>query len=195
MTKSHKKRLLVGIIVVICCSIILVIVDKKFTEPTKATAVIIPYVLPKQASLTLTPKNYIDNYVSFDYPSIMIANQPQPPTLPIVDNIVFSYPDAQSWLLAVEIYKIPSGNLSDNSSYEVRIINPTTYLLTQSTINGKSVPIFTDTTSSGYSRVAFLISGNYQASVSLFGNDASGTTPLANTMAMVLNSWQWQGDY
>ena len=115
--------------------------------------------------------------------------------LPIIDIVNMSYPDAQSWLLSVEVSNIPSGTFYDNEAYQARIINPTTYQLSQVTINGMSIQIFTDKTASGYSRVAFLISGNYQATVSLIGDDTSGVGPLASTMAMILNSWQWQGAY
>ncbi len=195
MTKPHKKRLISGVILLVFCSILLIIIDKNFTKPTTTTAVISPYPLPKQTSLTLIPKNYSDNYVSFNYPSIMLSKQAQQPSSPIVDNITFSYPDIESWLLAIEIYNIPGGNFYNNEAYQARLIDPSVYKLTQTTVNGTTVPIFTDTTAVGYKRVAFLISGNYQATVSLTGNDASGITPLVNTMAMILNSWQWQGSY
>jgi len=195
MAKPHKRFLTVAIILSVICIVSLAVIDKKWTQPIATSAVTSPYTLPKQASLTLIPENYIDNYVSFDYPSIMTAKKPPQPTLPVIDNATFSYPDDESWLLAIAVYKIPSGNFNNNSAYQARIVNPSVYKLSQSTINGISVPIFTNVTVTGYSRVAFLISGDYQATVSLIGDDINGVTPLANTMAMVLNSWQWQGSY
>jgi hypothetical protein len=195
MTKPHKKLLIVCTILFVICAVILLLIDKQWTQPTTTSAVSSPYPVTKQAALNLIPKDYSDNFVSFNYPTIMTMNQTPKFGPPIVDVANLSYPDDESWLLSVQVLNIPSGTLYDNSAYQARIINPTTYQLTQSTINGMSVPIFTDKTASGYNRVAFLLSGNYQATVSLTGNDISGLTPLVNTMAMVLNSWQWQGSY
>ena len=195
MTKPHKKLLIVCTILFVICAVILLLIDKQWTQPTTTSAVSSPYPVTKQAALNLIPKDYSDNFVSFNYPTIMTMNQTPKFGPPIVDVANLSYPDDESLLLSVQVLNIPSGTLYDNSAYQARIINPTTYQLTQSTINGMSVPIFTDKTASGYNRVAFLLSGNYQATVSLTGNDISGLTPLVNTMAMVLNSWQWQGSY
>jgi len=196
MTKPHKKLLIVCTILFVICAVILVFVDKQWTQPTTTSAVSSPYpTITKQAALNLIPKTYSDSFVSFSYPTIMTMDQMPKFNLPIVDVANLSYPDTESWLLSVQVLNIPSGTLYDNSAYQARIINPTTYQLSQSTINGISIPIFTDKTASGYDRVAFLLSGNYQATVSLIGDDTSGLTPLVNTMAMVLNSWQWQGTY
>jgi hypothetical protein len=195
MPKSHKKKLLIIGILFVVFIIGLLYIDKKWTQPRATNAVSSPYPITKQETLNLIPTNYSDKFVSFSYPTIMTSNQTPNFNLPIVDIVNMSYPDAQSWLLSVDVSNIPSGNLYDNEAYQARIVNPTTYLLSQTTINGMSVPIFTDKTASGYSRVAFLLSGDYQATVSLTGDDTSGVGPLASTMAIILNSWKWQGSY
>jgi len=195
MPKSHKKKLLIIGILFVVFVIGLLYIDKKWTQPTATNVVSSPYQITKQATLNLIPTNYSDKFVSFNYPTIMTSDETPKFNLPIIDIVNMSYPDAQSWLLSVEVSNIPSGTFYDNEAYQARIINPTTYQLSQVTINGMSIPIFTDKTASGYSRVAFLISGNYQATVSLIGDDTSGVGPLASTMAMILNSWQWQGAY
>jgi len=195
MIKNHKKLLIIVFILLIITVVLLVVIDKYLTKPVTASVVNSPYKTTEQTTLNLIPKSYSDSHISFNYPSIMSIDPTPKFASPIVDVVNLSYPDSESWLLSVQIVNIPSGKLSDNSSYNVRIINPTKYQLTEANINGVSIPIFTDETSLTYSKVAFITSGEFQASVALSGDDLSGQTPLSNTMAMILNSWQWQNGY
>jgi|GEM_PF-2612834 len=195
MIKNHKRLLIAATMLFVVCVAVLITIDKKLTGSTTAVVVSSPYPITKLSTLNLIPKNYLDNLVSFNYPAIMSVNQPPKFSSPIIDIVSLAYPDIQGWLLTVQVLAIPSGNLYDNSSFQARIVAPATYQLTQTNINGTSVPAFNDKTSSSYNVVSFLISGGYQATVSLTGNDPSGLTPLASTMAMILDSWQWQGAY
>lgn len=87
---------------------------------------------------------------------------------------------------------IPSGQLKDNNGYQVRKINPSTYQESHIVLNNKPIDVMTDKTVGGFSKVAFLINGQYQATISLYGDDANGLDVLQSTLNMVLSTWRWQ---
>ena len=88
--------------------------------------------------------------------------------------------------LAIASLFVPSGNLSDNNAYQFRKANPNTYQESNVTTNGKTVTVMSDTTVAGFSKVAFLTNGRYQATVSLIGNDSDGLDSLQAAFNQVL---------
>lgn len=146
---------------------------------------------PPVSAFDLTPVPVQGSYAGFDYPRGLnrVADNPLVP--PVLAMYNFQHRDVESWQLAIAILSIPSGNLGDNNAYQFRKTKPDTYRLSYLTIRGQQVPVMSDL-SAGFSKVAFLVHGPYQASISLHGADAEGVGPLDSTFMMVLNSWQWR---
>jgi hypothetical protein len=96
--------------------------------------------------------------------------------------------------LAISIYLIPGGKLTDSNSYQVRAIKPSQYQQSSQIVKGQVVVIFSDKTITYYNKVAFLIHGSYQATISLSGDDQNGSGNLVKTLNMILNSWTWKVD-
>lgn len=142
-------------------------------------------------SLNLTPKLEVGTYVSFDYPTMMMAGSAGPLASPFVENFYYSFRDVQSWILAIDVSTTKTGNLTDSSDYVIRADNPAEYTRSSQTIGGQSIIIFTDQSAGGFNETAFLLHGTYLATVSLQGDHTSGTQPLQTTFTMVLNSWKW----
>ena len=87
---------------------------------------------------------------------------------------------------------MPGGDLSNNSSFVLRKENPQTYSEATTIINSQSVIVMTNTSDSGFSKVAFLTHGGLVATVALKGDDSNGAQPLATAFNMVLSSWHWR---
>ena len=96
MIKNHKKLLISVTILLVVCVALLVIADKQFTKPIESVGVSSPYPITKQVALNLIPKSYADDFVSFNYPTVMTINNTPKPSTPFIDNISLSYPDVQS---------------------------------------------------------------------------------------------------
>ncbi len=140
----------------------------------------------------LTPKLTSGQHVSFNRPKDLKLISTALVSVPSVEDFTFYVKDTASWTLAVDISRTPTGNLSESSSYTLRKNNPATYSASTITAQGQTVQIMTDTSvASGFSNVAYLTHGTFVATISLIGNDNSGTGPLDATFAMVLNSWHW----
>ena len=170
---STKKRVtaiaIVGAIVILLVG--LKIVSSAFNAPvhgtisttaTKSTPTV-------QATINLRPKTATGTYAHFNYPSGLTKDKSNAITPPVVAIYDFSYRDIESWDLAISIAIIPSGQLSDNNAYQFRKINPSTYQASQLVLNHTAIPVMTDKTVSGFSKVAFLIQGQYQATHFLTG--------------------------
>jgi len=74
----------------------------------------------------------------------------------------------------------------------VRKAYPTKYSESTQVVNGQNVFMFSDQTISSYNKVAFLLHGSYQATISLSGDDPSGQVILASTLTMILSTWAWK---
>ncbi|HEY5268454.1 MAG TPA: hypothetical protein VII94_04985 [Candidatus Saccharimonadales bacterium] len=191
---KNKKR----IIILASVFIVLVLVFKLILSYTDKPAVG-TVNMPKITTTTLpqinvTPVLLSSQYVSFDYPKGLKIDSKNKPTGPIVDDYLFSYSDIEPWNLAISIYLIPLGGLSDNNAYQLRKINPTQYQQSTQVVNGQNVIIMSDKTISYYNKVAFLVHGSYQATISLSGDDQNGDSTLVNTLKMILSSWTWKLD-
>jgi hypothetical protein len=185
-------RLVSGLVVL---ALILVIIhifsrlNQPVTAPVKASQ--------GQASATvynidLTPTPIAGPYASFNYPKGLRLVSKALISVPSVEDFTFYIKDVYSWTLAVDVAHTPTGTLSESSSYMLRKDNPSTYSESFITIKGQPISVMTDTTAVGsFSKVAYLTHGTLVATVSLIGNDTTGTQPLQTTLAMVLNSWQW----
>ncbi len=142
-------------------------------------------------SVSLTPKLQNTKYASYDYPSGLNLKTGTPIYPPSVATLDYTVKDVESWFLAVDISSNPSGNLSNNSAYLGRIDNPSEFHQSNTNINGQPVIIITDTQAEGFSQIAFLVHDTWLATVSLIGDDVSGTQPLQTSFNMILQTWHW----
>lgn len=131
-------------------------------------------------------------YASFKYPADMTQEPNSKLVTPVVEQFNFGKRDIESWNLAIGVLSIPGGSLMANNSYQFRKTEPNKYKESHMNINGQSVDVMTDTSVGGFSKVAFLVHGNYQATISLYGDDPAGVRTLSNAFHAVLSTWQWR---
>jgi hypothetical protein len=149
---------------------------------------------PITTGINMSPTLFSSKYASFNYPTGLVMDSKNTTYMPVVDDYNFSYKDVQAWDLAITIFSVKSGSLSDNNAYIAREINPSQYLKTTQIVKGSSVVLMSDKTLGYYNEVAFLIHGSYQATISLSGADQNGNGTLITTLDMILNSWSWKVD-
>ncbi len=137
-------------------------------------------------------KNSSDQYVSFKYPKFLkvVSNYKFYP--PVVDEFNYSYLDIESWDLSISIYHFGSSSLQDNNAYQFRLENPSIYVPSTEVVNEQNVVIFSDQSMGGFNKIAFLVNGTYQATISLTGDDQSGQAPLQKTFDLILSNWHWK---
>ena len=145
-------------------------------------------------SIDMAPATIEGDVASFSYPRGMSARTSQAPHFPTLASYNLTYRNLTAWNLAVSVVVVPTGNLYDNNAYRFRLVNPQAYTQSRTIYNGVPVTIMTDKTTGGYAKVGFLVHGQYQAVVSLSGEDQSNTADLQSTFAMVLGSWHWLKD-
>ena len=174
-----------------CLGVGLTVMTAFFATPAQGVIYAVNTALFSQGSIDMTPKVLIDDYASFSYPKGLTTSRSISYGPPVVAAYNLTYRDIQTWHLAVTILKVPSGNLNDNNAYQFRKINPEKYEASELVVGGKRAAIMTDKTASGFSQVAFLVNGQYQAIVSLYGDDSHGSASLQSTLTMILSSWHW----
>jgi hypothetical protein len=145
-----------------------------------------------QAGLDMRPRVVAGGYASFNCPRGLTAMPVQPFSAPTLASYNWKHPDIQTWRLAISIIEVPSLKITDNNAYLFRKSNPQRFSETLELINGQAVPVMTDMTAGGFSKVGFLRHGRYQAVVSLYGDDQHGLRQLQATLNMVLRSWHWR---
>jgi len=107
--------------------------------------------------------SYQDNYRTV--PSAKLVD----PQLETFDFVTKHSPFRE---LALSVSQLPSGNLKDDGSYNMRSRNPDRYSLEMLEINGRSVPVFTDK-QEPYSKAAFISHNAMLLSVALSGQGDS----------------------
>ncbi len=189
---KHKKTTLV-IFIVLVAFISLGILLNRLEQPNEVQAIIGKPVRDQPGfNISLNPTSYADSFVAFKYPDGLTKKPSSQLSAINVDIINFEAQDVLSWTLAIDITNTGSQPLSNDSSYKLRLDQPSIYKLATLKINSQSIPVMTDTAVSGFNEVAFLQHNNLRATVALTGDDATGTQPLLTTWNMVLNSWHWQ---
>ncbi len=189
---SKRKRVLViglGCLGVVILALLLF--SAAANAPHGAAKIVVQSSKPTGSSINMTPVSITTTYASFEYPAAFT----QTPTGGLMTHEVAGYTmvhhDVATWSLAIEILSIPTGNLSDNNSFQYRKVNPQTYAENQFAVNGQTVTEMTDTTYGGFSKVAFLVHGQYQAVISLYGDDPSGLNNLRLSLTMIEKTWHW----
>lgn len=141
--------------------------------------------------IDMRPVAATNEYASFVYPRGMQPRAGQTPHEPFVVSYNLVNRSLASWHVAVSIVRVPSGNLSDNSAYKLRHINPGQYAESHMTLHGQPVTVMTAKDAGGYARVGFIVHGQYQAVVAVTGADQGSAAGLQSTFTMVLESWHW----
>jgi hypothetical protein len=191
---SRRRKLTVGglgalvIIILISGGVIL----SRLNQPALGT--VTPGSSPAQtgSGFDLTPKRRLGKYASFNYPAGLTVARNSPLVSPVVEQFNFSHQDIETWNLAIAVLNTPGGTLASSNAYQFRKSRPDIYKESHQTINNQSVDIMTDTSTGGFSKVAFLEGNGLSATVSLYGDDPAGVSDLSATFNMVLSSWRWQ---
>lgn len=176
-------------IVSLSCAILLF--SYAANSPAQAGAIYTQNIATPGSQLRLTPVKVTNSYASFDYPSIMTLTSNNALTSHELANYTFVHRDIATWNMTIEVLYVPSGKLADNNSYQFRHVSPERFIETNALINDNNIAIMTDSTYGGFSKVAFMVHGPYQAVISLYGDDQNGLTNLEKTFSMVLNTWDW----
>jgi hypothetical protein len=189
---KYKKTVIV-ILILLILIIVLIILLNRLEQPESTQAVIGNSISTQSGfAINLTPTPYKDSFIAFDYPKGLAKKPSNPLAATDVDIIDFGVRDILSWTLAIDVTNTGSKPLNVDSSYRIRVEQPSIYKLSNLYINNQNIPVMTDTTTSSFNKVAFLQHNNLRATVALIGDDAEGSLPLQTTWIMILGSWHWQ---
>jgi hypothetical protein len=163
--------------------------------PTQTHRTTTSSLKPKASrNLDLSPVAASGQFADFTYPAIFSVAPSNPVIPPVVAVYNYRYQSVPSWSLDIAIIRVPGGHLLDNDSYKMRTLKPEIYQASSLAVNGQSVPVMTDTTTGGFAKVAFLISGQYQATISLTSDDQRAMTDLETSLEQIVRSWHWKAD-
>jgi hypothetical protein len=193
MAKKRRKLKLVAVGSIIIAIVLVIVIVAELNKPAQGTISGNRSGTLQQtaAPIDLTPTPGGGRYVSFNYPAALEQTVSSQLVTPDVASYDYTYHDIESWNLEIVVFTNPSGQLTNDSPYTYRKAHPDIYQESQASFNNQAVDIMTDKTAEGFSKVAFLIHGQYQATVSLYGDDAAGPGYLQTSYNMVLNSWHW----
>lgn len=185
-------KLIIVSVIILSLAACIIYIFSRLNSPHQGTVDGAKVELTPLRAIGQDPKHAFGTYVSFNYPNKLnqVANDKL--ALPILEQFNYRYHDIESWHLAIDIMKNPGGNVTTMSDYKFRKTKPEIYKESTETLNGQKIVIMTDTSAGGFSKVAFLDSGTTAATISLTGDDPSGTNLLAKSFDMVLASWQWK---
>jgi hypothetical protein len=95
------------------------------------------------------------------------------------------------WYLNIGISRLPSGNIADDGSYNMRALNPGRYKLEHWSLNSTNVAVFSDL-SGGYSKAAFVSHGDKLLTAAISSDDAAKVDQLDAALKQVLTSVEWR---
>lgn len=189
-----KKRLIIfgtsGLVIAIATTVVILRLSAP-VEGTLLNAAVVQDTKSKQLIFDFTPKTIIGSYVSFTVPVSLKVAPNSKLVGPVIEMHNLTYRDVETWNLAIQILSVPSGRITDNSSYTFAKAHPDLYQESHMTIGDQSILTMTDKTVGGFKKIAFLMHGTHQAVISLYGDDASGNDKLQSTLNMIISSWQW----
>ena len=128
--------------------------------------------------------------VSFQYPHTLYRTKADVLTAGDVEKFSFVNPTVPPWDLDIQIRTLPSGQLADDGSYNLRLHHPEQYVEQKLTINGALVSIMSDQTAS-FSKVAFLTHNGLVAEIALTSTDTANTDQLQSALLTVIQTWHW----
>lgn len=191
---SRRRKIILGsfIVLVVVVAVIARAVISRLDQPVSGAITVASSTTTTTPGFDFTPQHISGTYALFNYPKSLIVAHNNPLVNPVVAQYNFTYHDIESWNLAIAILATPGGSLASNNAYQFRKSQPNIYKESHETFNNQAVDIMTDTTVGGFSKVAFLESSNFSATVSLEGDDSAGISVLSKTFNMILSSWQWR---
>jgi hypothetical protein len=129
-------------------------------------------------------------YASFNYPSNFSVLSAPKPSGNVLETFAYAKKPFPFWFLNAEVAKLPSGNLVDEGSYNLRIKDTARYRYSSVSINGQTINTFFDS-SEGYAKVAFVPHGQMLFTLSLNSSDTPNADKLNQIFTDVLKSLQW----
>ena len=128
------------------------------------------------------------NYIKFSYPNTFRQIPTDIPKTPQLETFDFMTRSSPFWELAIGVSQLPSGNLRDDGSYNMRFLNPGKYKLEKLDINGQSISVFSDS-SEGFAKAAYIPHNGMLLSVALTGSGDIET--MQNQYKQILQSVEW----
>lgn len=100
-----------------------------------------------------------------------------------------------SVVINIAVKELPAGGLSGDSSYQLRVKNPSKYVMSSESIGGRTVVVASDAQAGAVT--AFMTSGGYMATISASSGVSNPTTNDNNAtqrkaLQPVLEAWRWQ---
>jgi len=191
MKKKRKLKVLAISILLILIAIV-VIKIKLGGSSNGITVASKPAGTSTSPTFNFTPMLVNGKYASFSYPVSLVPTTGQKLSGAILEAYTYDYRDIETWLLAISVNQLHYSDLSQDSGYELRVLNPSQYKKSEATFGKNQYIIMTDTTASGFSEIAFSLNGDMSGDISLYGDDTLGTQNLVKTFDMVLNTWKWE---
>jgi len=187
---SRRRLLKTLLIIVPLVSLIVagVLVAKAANSPSEGVVQASKSLPAKQDSesvLTVRGKT-----ASFQYLSVLHQTKADALSAGDVEKFSFVNPAVPPWDLDIQVRKLPSGQLADDGSYNLRLHHPEQYTEQKTTINGALIPIMSDKTA-GFGKVAFLTHGGLVAEIAMTSSGTSQTDQIQASLLKVLQTWHW----
>lgn len=188
--KKRSKKFWIITLLLVVVNIGVFLIAKNLTDPSEGVVIQKAKTSTKSVNREISVR--VDGkYASFSHPA-KFKDMPAP-ALSAQDVEKFNYlnPETISQNLVIQIRKLPSGLLNDDSSYNLRKLTPSKYKMETRDINGQTAIIFTDV-EGGYNKVAFLTNNGLEANIAVTTANASAVADIDKTLDKVVGSWQWQ---
>ncbi len=128
---------------------------------------------------------------SFSYPNSFHQIPADSLSAQDIEKFSLLSPQTSPWHIDIQIRKLPSGNITDDSSYKLRKLNPQQYAEQVVTINGNDMYVLTDITG-GYNKIVFTVDTGRIASIAVTSNSATDSNQLDLALNQVIKTWKWR---
>lgn len=129
--------------------------------------------------------------ISFSYPSKFHSVTAEKLSANEVEKYVYLNPRTISQNMNVIVRRLPSGNLADDSGFNLRTSNPTTYPKQTKVLGGKTWVIFSESAANA-NKVAYLEANGLDLNVAFVSADITQKDDMTKSFEHVLASMQWQ---
>lgn len=128
--------------------------------------------------------------ISFSYPSTLHLAKADALSSGDVEKFALVSTQEPPWNISIQIRKLPSGQLTDDGSYNLRKTHPELYKEQQLTLGQQKVVIMSEQ-NAGYAKVAFLVHGGLVAEIAISNSSSLNNTMLDQAVNSLISSWQW----